>query len=151
LLFQKIPDAKPVTVDPKKKLQISMHMVPGVSIPIIVRQGATAARVEIGKPALQLNPGQREGTLKLPLRRQGTRSVFGNFTVVYQAAKDLEPVPVGVLNHVSMLTPGANRYVTVPIELPPNISSRGTFRIDYISAEPSSSGALLATRDFTVQ
>jgi P pilus assembly chaperone PapD len=85
LVFQGLPPvqpASPVQIPDEKTIGFNITTLVALSIPVIVRQGETAATVSLG--GLALLPPARNGeppALELDLKRSGNRSVQGEFKV----------------------------------------------------------------------
>ncbi len=121
LYFRAIP-RKPV-VDTLNKdttesaLSVKLTAIFGVSIPVIVRNGDMSATASLADPKILTDPKVSENrVLRLSLTRQGTSSIYGDFTVMYTPAGGPE-VQVGLLKGVSLYTPNAKRTVSIPLTL----------------------------------
>lgn len=115
LLFQALPPAdRARTASPSPSgndLQIELTAVYSVSIPLIVRHGATAAEVAIRDVAVQ------DQAVTFTLDRKGTRSVYGDLIVSLHGARAQERV-LARANGVAVYTPNGSRRVRIP--LPPD-------------------------------
>lgn len=112
LLFQALPPAESPVEDaeavPGKDLQIKLTAVYSVSIPIIVRQGATTAAVAIRDVAI------RDQAVSFTLDRKGSRSVYGDLVVSLRGAHGPERV-IARANGVAVYTPNGSRHVRLPL------------------------------------
>ena len=120
LLFQALPSAaeggKPPCAEQDRQdclsstseLEIQLIAVYSVSIPLIVRQGATSAEVTIRDLALS------GGAATFVLDRKGTRSVYGDLVVTLRGARGVERV-LARANGVAVYTPNLSRRVRIPI------------------------------------
>lgn len=129
LLFQALPPAEShaapaatATSAGSKELEINLHAVYSVSIPVIVRHGTTAAEVAIRDIAV------RDNALTFTLDRKGTRSVYGDLTVSLRGARGAERV-IARANGVAVYTPNATRRVRLP--LAPGVLSAGELHVAF--------------------
>ncbi|HEX8409355.1 MAG TPA: fimbria/pilus periplasmic chaperone [Thermoanaerobaculia bacterium] len=127
LLFQALPPAEshapPATASPDSKdLEINLHAVYSVSIPVIVRHGTTAAEVAIRDVAV------RDHALTFTLDRKGTRSVYGDLIVSLRGARGAERV-IARANGVAVYTPNATRRIRLP--LAPGLLSAGELHVAF--------------------
>ncbi|HVE70336.1 MAG TPA: molecular chaperone [Thermoanaerobaculia bacterium] len=126
LLFQALPPAEshaaPATAAETKDLEIHLHAVYSVSIPVIVRHGATAAEVAIRDVAV------RDNAVSFTLDRKGTRSVYGDLIVSLRGARGTERV-IARANGVAVYTPNATRRVRLP--LAPGLLSAGELHVAF--------------------
>lgn len=99
-------------------MAIQLAAVYGVAIPVIVRQGETAATTRI--PILQLVPTATEAgpVLRVFLGRTGNRSVFGDLNVSLTRGA-AAPVPVGRVNGVAVYVPDVLRHIDIPLNIHP--------------------------------
>src|SRR5712692_2236612 len=91
LLFRAVPQegaipANVVEPEEKKTTGYSIRLTPiyGVSIPVIVRQGQTSAKISLTD--LSVRPPEKAGDpsmLELKMRREGNQSVYGNLRAVF--------------------------------------------------------------------
>ena len=148
MLFRGVPPADTVApIDPKEKTEgfrILLTPIYGVSIPIIVRHGNTAASVTLTDPKLNL-PRTESDTpaLQVRLNRTGTRSVYGNIIVRFTPKGGGKEQVVGMANGVAVYTPLPARMANVVLRPPAGVNlSAGSYRITYMDAEQVSGGLL---------
>ena len=127
LLFQALPPAdraRTASASPSgNDLQIELTAVYSVSIPLIVRHGATAAEVAIRDVAV------RDRAVTFLLDRKGTRSVYGDLLVSLRDARGRERVLTRA-NGIAVYTPNASRRVRIP--LPADVASlAGELRVTF--------------------
>lgn len=148
LVFEKIAAAKGATsietqAAPVGEVSVQLTMLAGVSIPVIVRQGETAADVKLSE--LQLPkpvPGQ-PATLKLVLQRSGNRSVYGDLGAIFTPQGGVAQ-EVGKAGGVAVYTPNALRRIQLALQLPPGLAlTRGRLRVTF-RERPEAGGKLLA-------
>jgi hypothetical protein len=129
LLFRAVP---PETVAPERSIEkageekpatgFSVRLTPiyGVSIPVIVRHGATAAKASLEDAAYRPAVGDEPAMLECRLKRSGNQSIYGNLTVAFVPASGTRRV-VGVVNGIAVYTPNPFRTVRVPLQAPPGV------------------------------
>lgn len=143
LLFRAVPPAGAapgniVDGDEKNTVGYSVLLTPifGVSIPVIVRQGKTSARVSLTD--LTVKPAETAGgpaILELTIRRDGNQSVYGNVRVAFISSTGQQHV-LGIFNGLAVYTPNPDRLVRVPLQPPPGVVlGHGRLRVRYTRAE----------------
>ena len=111
------------------KVDIRVVPIYAVSIPLLVRRGATAAEVAID------GLGVHEGDAKFTLRRNGTRSTYGNAIIRFTPHGGEEEV-VGVLNGIALYLPLDERHITIPLHAKDGAPLRnGQLRVTYVDAD----------------
>jgi P pilus assembly chaperone PapD len=115
LLFQALPPADAPRVeaaeDESKELKIELTAIYSVSIPVIVRQGATSAEVAIREVAAGRD------AVTLTLDRTGSRSVYGDLVVQLRDARGQERT-IARAKGVAVYTPNSSRRVRIPLQAP---------------------------------
>jgi hypothetical protein len=152
LLFRAVPPESAVpesAVDsPEKKTGYSIRLTPiyGVSIPVIVRQGATTAKVAIHDVTIRQPEKLGDpAMIEMRIKRDGNQSVYGNLRVTFLPASGKEQV-VAVLNGVAVYTPNPERLVRIPLQAPPGVSlAHGRLKVSYARAEQN--GDLLGSAE----
>jgi P pilus assembly chaperone PapD len=113
LLFRAVPNAQTPTFNSEQNgISIQLTPVFGLSIPVIIRQGALSAKAEIGRA--QLLPS-REGTpaaVDVTLQREGSRSIYGDVQLV--AEKDRTKI-IAEVKGVAVYVPNARRSLRVAL------------------------------------
>jgi P pilus assembly chaperone PapD len=128
LLFRAVPVGEPPAEGGSAGLNVQLTAVYGISVPVIVRQGQTAATLSISDLAVAAG---ETPTLSLLLNRQGTRSVFGELSVAYAPPTGAE-TPVALARGVAVYTPNENRLVRLPLQLPAGaVPGKGTLRVRF--------------------
>lgn len=96
-------------------VSVTMRPVYGVSVPIIVRHGETAATVTLDQLELlpATGPAATPG-LRLRINRAGNQSVYGDFTVTWMPTAG-QPEAVGLANGVAVYTPNSTRVAIIPL------------------------------------
>jgi hypothetical protein len=137
LVFQVVPDTPNDTEQSPEQeedvLSIKLTPVYGVSIPVIVRQGATWAKASISNMVVEYGPENTAPQTKFELNREGNQSVYGNIEVEY-TPPDRKAIIVGKLKGIAVYTPNGKRLVSVPLSLPDGVSLQkgGIIRVRYI-------------------
>ena len=147
LIFEKVaapkpeasPDAQAAPSDGQVSVQLTM--LSGLSIPVIVRHGETAATVTLSDLALlKPVPGQA-ALLAVVVQRSGNRSIYGDLTATFtpQGGTAQEVAKAG---GVAVYTPNALRRVK--LELKPTLPlTHGTLKVT-LRERAESGGKLLA-------
>ena len=148
LIFEKIAAAKGATSieaqnAPAGEVSIQLTMLAGLSIPVIVRHGETAASVTLAGLELLKPVAGQAATLAFVLQRSGNRSVYGDlgatFTPQGGAAQE-----VGKAGGVAVYTPNPLRRVKLELKPPAGlVLARGTLRVTFRD-RPDAGGKLLA-------
>jgi len=125
------------------QLSVQLITTTAITIPLIVRHGATRCQVELTELALRQpgNPGD-EPRLGFRIIRSGTRSSYGDVTVEWQAADGRAPLPVGHLRGLAVYTPNDFRQADVPLATAPEPLTSGVLRVTYRDAEESTRSIL---------
>jgi P pilus assembly chaperone PapD len=154
MLFRAVPpeNAQPSTAaeteakDKPTGYSIRLTPIYGVSIPIIVRSGATSAKATLTD--LAVRPPEAAGepsSLEMKLRREGNQSIYGNLRVVFAPASGKEQV-VAVMNGLAVYTPNADRIVRVALQPPPGLTlAKGRLKVTFSRAEEN--GDVLASAE----
>jgi P pilus assembly chaperone PapD len=129
LLFKALP---PTTApaegeDASEALDIRLTAIYSVSIPVIVRQGATIAAASLDQLELQRSAAPALG---LTIGRTGSRSLYGDLTVYLRAPGGAERV-IGRANGVAVYTPNEQRRVLLPLPLLAKGIPAGELRVTF--------------------
>lgn len=139
LVFRALPSVESEdstgTFRATRGVSIALRPVFGAAIPVIVRQGETSARVEIGGLELRRRAGADGGpVLALEMRRTGNRSVYGDLRVTYTPPGG-RPRIVGGMRGLAVYTPNPVRQVLVPLRADAaDPWLNGTLRVTYDEA-----------------
>jgi P pilus assembly chaperone PapD len=140
MLFRAIPAAKPVTAPsaPASGLSIALTPIYGVTIPVIIRQGALKAVAGMSDARLE-RTSAGGGSLVFKLTRTGTRSTFGRIKVFKQG----QGKPLFEANGIAVYPEVNERKVS--FELPPELITAltGPVTIQYVE-DPENGGKTLA-------
>ena len=130
--------------DSGQGIQIKLTVIPGVTIPIIIRHGAVSAQAtlsEINVIDLDTPEGPK---LSLRINRQGSQSLYGDLTVAFFAANGIKEQIVARANKLAVYTPNSSRLLALPLRLPDGASmSNGRLQVIY-RARPGEGGAVIA-------
>ena len=130
--------------DSGQGIQIKLTVIPGVTIPVIIRHGAVSAQAtlsEINVIGLDTPEGPK---LSLRINRQGSQSLYGDLTVAFFAANGIKEQIVARANKLAVYTPNSSRLLALPLRLPDGASlSNGRLQVLY-RARPEEGGAVLA-------
>ncbi|MEX1058129.1 MAG: hypothetical protein WED11_10375 [Natronospirillum sp.] len=147
LLFTKQPAAKSGSIASRDsatndEIGIVLNTLVGVSIPVIVRHGETAAEMEITQLDLQ-NTGDAKPMLNFQLARAGNQSAYGDLTVTHISTSGRSQVLARV-NGVAVYVPNSFRQVAMALAVPDNAAlNSGTLRVTF-REQAKNGGGLLA-------
>ena len=122
LLLRAVPEGDPAEGDPAGPgaaagIAIDLKAIFGISVPVIVRHGETAAEARLAD--LRLLPG-KEGALaalSFRLERSGNRSLYGNLKATL-TPRGGKPLVVAAANGVALYTPNLARRSALELSLP---------------------------------
>jgi len=145
LLIQAIPkDGAGQSVEAptnRDGVSINLLVIPGVSLPIIVRHGALEASGAISDMYL-LPADQSGGQARLGFRigRSGMRSLFGDLTARYFAPGRDEGLVVSQMNQLAVYTPNTTRSVVMGLTLPKGVTLEAGGRLEVTYSTPPVEG-----------
>lgn len=121
-----------------KDVGVVIQALVGASIPVIVRQGDTHARLDLTDLAVQ------PGTLSFQMKREGNRSVYGDLLATFTTTAGVT-FEVARAGGVAVYVPNAERRVQLPLQLPAGNAAlpQGTLKLAF-RERPESGGKLLA-------
>ena len=139
MLFRAIPDAKAVTAGDGAKEGVSISLTPiyGITIPIIVRQGALAATAAI--KSARIVEGDVNPLLVLDMERSGTRSTYGRIRVTKAGVAK----PVFEARGLAIYADVSKRQVRLPLDPVSLAQLSGPVKIEYLE-DVDAGGALIA-------
>ncbi|MBW8847449.1 MAG: molecular chaperone [Burkholderiales bacterium] len=116
----------------------------GASIPVIVRQGDTHARLDLSELAVRPPSSAGPGTLSFQMKREGNRSVYGDLLATFTTTAGVT-FEVARAGGVAVYVPNAERRVQLPLQLPAGNTTlpQGTLKLAF-RERPESGGKLLA-------
>lgn len=147
LHFERVPDAtgseNVENAGTPGELGVRLRMLVGVSIPVIVRHGATSAAVNLSGLALNRPAAGGQPSLSFILGRTGSRSVYGDLGATFTPSGGTEQ-QIGKAAGVAVYTPNALRRGQLELHPPAGVPlSRGTLRLTY-RERPEAGGKVLA-------
>ena len=134
------------------ELSFNIQTIFGISIPIIVRNGALSAKVSFGPMELaqEHDQGADRGyvpVLVVPINRSGTKSVYGNLEV--RAGKGKASEVIGLARGLGVYTELDQRIVRLPLSRAPKPGEE--LSVTYYDDEGASSNGTLASGEFVVK
>lgn len=137
LLLQQVPEAPaaPAPAEPTASRGISVQITPiyGITVPIIVRNGALRAEGALSDLALRLD--DQVPRLHVRIHRDGDRSLFGDLEVRHEPPGE-PPRIVGLARGVALYTPNASRPFSLALDFAGGrLPTAGQLRIEYRNAE----------------
>ena len=95
---------------------ISIHLIPifGISIPVIIRVGASSTQVKLSDLSIQM----AEDTipiLEMTFRRMGNMSVYGDIAVYYTSPNG-KTIPAGTAKGIAVYTPNQARRFRLTLD-----------------------------------
>lgn len=149
LLFSQVADAVPEPVagtsapaSAAAGLDIKLTALVGVSIPVIVRHGPTAANATLGDLGIERAGADAAPVLAFELRREGNRSLFGDLVVTLVPPGGGAEQPLARANGVAVYVPNALRKVRMA--LPPSAAQAGATVHVVFQERPDAGGRPLA-------
>jgi fimbrial chaperone protein len=129
--------------DPKA-VGVSIQALVGASIPVIVRQGDTHAKLDLTDIAVQPPAaGSAAGQLSFQMRREGNRSVYGDLLATFTTTAGVT-FELARAGGVAVYTPNAVRHVQLPLQMPASGKlPAGVLRLSF-KERPESGGKLVA-------
>lgn len=150
MLFSEVPKqaGKSIEAQTGKQTQMNISIKPvlGISIPVIVRQGATSAEIQIVKTDLtNISADKSRGELNLTMKRTGNRSVYGDIVATYKNDKGgKDGVVVAQVNGIAVYSPNYVRTTTLRLQAPAGVKLEGG-HIDIVyRMNPSEGNKILA-------
>jgi hypothetical protein len=129
--------------------EFQVRLVPlyGVALPIIVRRGDPVAEVSLEDVELIAGSDGEPDQLRLVIRRQGDRSVYGDLSVSVSGAGEGRR-EIGRVRGLGVYTSNPARDVAIPLDQPLRDLRGETLELRYRDAEGS--GTTLASARFRV-
>lgn len=136
IYFRAVPAGNtPEPAAPLRDSSLSIRIVPvfGISIPVIIRMGQTAAQVDFADISFSLL-NDSIPQLNFQFMRSGNRSVYGDLAVNFIPPQG-KPFPVGRLKGVAVYTPNKSRSIQLRLEKPAGVDYHtGSLQLVYTSA-----------------
>ena len=124
---------------------VSVRLTPiyGLTVPTIIRAGATTGEVALENLSLLQNPGAAP-SLSLELHRSGSSSVYGTLTVEHISPEGAV-AKVGEVAGLAVYTPGTRRKCILPLRPAEGVDlTKGQLKVIY-SAPPEAKSRQLAS------
>lgn len=154
LLFQEIPDEAGLRLnqilgDQKEdSLSVVLAPVPGVTIPVIVRQGKLEASVSMDRLTFKRGNKDIPSNVEFNLTRSGNRSVYGDLEVTHYVSGSKEGMVVGLVQGISILSPTKKRTISLQLDVPPKHQLQGGhLAVVYQDITGSNKKSILAESD----
>lgn len=149
ILFQAVPDPKTgqsIEMSTSEEgLSVRLIVVPGITIPLIVRHGELSASASLSGFDIISGAGSTEGpSLSFQINRTGNRSIFGDITATYDTGGGDKYV-IGEISQLAVYTPNARRKVVLRLRVPEKVKlSGGRLLVEY-RARADDGGKVLAS------
>lgn len=117
-------------------LQLSVQLIPifGISIPIIIRTGASNVSVALSDLKLETKQDNKQN-LRLFLNRTGNISIYGNLNVEYYPVQG-KPYKVGEVKGVGVYTNINKRDISIKLNKTPGLNFKtGKLKVSYSSPD----------------
>lgn len=138
MMFRAVPMPEQAQANPDpgdKSLSVSLKAVYGISIPIIIRHGATQVDVRIA--GLELAPPSHKDSppaVRFRLDRSGNKSAFGHIEATWTPRGGL-PKVVGMVKGVAIYANLGHRDLALELDgLPAGMPGPGRLKISYLDA-----------------
>lgn len=149
LHFEKLPEPGQLAssvetgANDGKRIGVVLKTLVGVAIPVIVRQGESAATVTLSQLALAPQEPGKAPLLAFRIERAGNSSVYGDLSAVYTPRGGAAQV-VGKAGGVAVYTPNPLRRAMLPLHLAAGaVLAGGELRL-YYRERPEAGARLLA-------
>ena len=152
LLMQNVPKDAGLSIEQEKSTEgVQIRMVPifGITIPVIVRHGATSADVALADLKVEPAAGEiKVARLHFTINRKGTRSAFGDLTATLDAGG--KKTVIGQVMRLAVYTPNETRKVSMALRLPEGTSlSGGNIHLTFNHTEDDG-GKVMAAADLAL-
>jgi P pilus assembly chaperone PapD len=133
LLFRAVPAGEPEPGEAAAAgIAIDLKAIFGVSVPVIVRHGDSAAAARLADLRLETAQGGAPPKLAFRLERSGSSSLYGNLTATL-TPRGGKPLVLAAANGVALYTPNLARRSSLELRLPPAANLAGELRLAYAS------------------
>lgn len=122
-------------------IRISLTVIPGVTIPVIVRHGDLTASASLSSLTL-VRPTDANGKVphaSVRIGRTGNRSLFGDVTVTYRNGTGGTEYVLAKANKLAVYTPNRSRHVLLRLRVPKGVTLAGG-RLQVVYRAPSEDG-----------
>lgn len=134
--FRSVPIVKALGEEEKNtdSTALSIQLIPifGISIPVIIRVGATDLTASITDMEIE-TPTDSTKRLNLKINRDGTMSVYGDIQVTHISPSGVETV-VSNINGLAVYTPNASRSLGIDLDPDKEVNySAGKLVVTFVS------------------
>jgi len=132
MLFQGVPPPEAARPEPRDAghLSVDVRAVYGLTMPLIVRHGATHASVALS--GLQHVASRDQHFATLLIHREGNRSTYGDLVATWHPEGG-KPIPAGRVNGLAVYAGLPMRKVALELSLPSGRPLRGgTLKVAYL-------------------
>ena len=152
LYFRSEPDKKPLGEEKQDKtstaISIDLKAVFGISIPVIIRVGATATSIILTDPYLDWK-NKNTPSVRVNFNRVGNTSSYGDVSVDYVSPAG-KTTQVAKVKGMAVYAPNPQRQINLPLTSNPEINYRqGKLHITYTTPADTKS-VLLAETELTL-
>ncbi|MFZ4649890.1 MAG: molecular chaperone [Rubrivivax sp.] len=135
-----------------RDLQIRLTILVGAIIPLIVREGPATMSAQLRDVVLQPGQGAQPPVLSFGIRREGSRSAYGDVVVNWQAAGSSAPVEVARLSGLAVYVPNESRRVRLALQPPEGVTvgGKGRLRVTF-QARPEDGGRAFAESELELK
>jgi P pilus assembly chaperone PapD len=132
-------------------LSINLTIIPGVTLPIIVRHGSLSATATLSDFSLApLSDGNSSPALTFKINRSGARSVYGDLTATYFPSAKHNGVVISQIKLLAVYVPNASRTVVMPLTLPEDVKLSGGNITVKFTTPPSEGAAEMTSGEYPV-
>jgi len=155
LLIQAIPKEgagrSVETLGGSQDLNIQLTVIPGITMPVIVRHGNLSATATLSD--FSLAPAGEENNipaLSFQINRSGDRSVYGDLTATYFPSGRSNGIVVSQIKLLAVYVPNATRTVVMQLTLPQGVElSGGKIEVAF-TRPPSEDSVEIARGEFSL-
>ncbi len=132
-------------------LSINLTIIPGVTLPVIVRHGNLSAAATLsGFSLAPAGEGGGNPALSFTINRNGARSVYGDLTATYFPSGRSNGIVVSQIKLLAVYVPNATRTVVMPLTLPEGVKLSGGKIAVTFTTPPLEDAVEMATGEFAV-
>ncbi len=125
---------------------VKLTIIPGVTLPIIVRHGSLSATATLSDFSLTpAGEGKAAPELFFRINRNGDRSLYGDLVATYYPTGQKKGVVVSQINLIAIYTPNASRSVTMRLTAPEDVElAAGKIEVTYSTPPPEGAKLMAA-------
>lgn len=139
------------TLGGNQDLSINLTIIPGVTLPIIVRHGNLSSTATLsGFSLAPAGGGKSVPELSFRINRSGASSMYGDLTATYFPSGKSNGFVVSQIKLLAVYVPNASRTVAMKLTLPEGLKLSGG-KVEVVFTTPPSQGAVeIARSEFSV-